>query len=272
MKFSNFLIAAVSASFLVACGGGGGDSPAGSGTPTGGSTAPTATATPGQAQGFYAGNFVFSGTPRQFQLAILENDEYWALYGLANAGGGLTVFGFIQGQGTTTNGTFTSSNLRDFGVTPAAAGSLSATYQTGISVSGTVTANGTPASFAANTSASDIATYNTPANLADITGSWVGTALDGVTTFNLSIGATGAISGSSAAGCTVSGTMASRASGKNVFDVHLTTAASAACGTAAGQSGNGIGASSLLSNGKRQLLIALVSADRSTGTVLFSTR
>ncbi|PJC23139.1 MAG: hypothetical protein CO065_00295, partial [Comamonadaceae bacterium CG_4_9_14_0_8_um_filter_57_21] len=124
MKFSNFLIAAVSASFLVACGGGGGDSPAGSGTPTVGSTAPTATATTGQAQGFYAGNFVFSGTPRQFQLAILENDEYWALYGLANAGGGLTVFGFIQGQGTTTNGTFTSSNLRDFGVTPAAAGSL----------------------------------------------------------------------------------------------------------------------------------------------------
>jgi len=205
-------------------------------------------------------------------MLILENDEYWGLYGTANANGGLTVYGLVQGQGISNNGTFSSSNLKDYSNTVTASGSLSVTYQSGISFNGSVVANNQTATITASSTAANMAIYNTPASLTDIVGAWPGTALDN-TPFNMTISSAGAISGSSAgSGCNVAGTIASRTSGKNVFDVNLTTATSAACGTSSGRVARGVAVSSVLSSGKRQLLIALVTADRASGTVLFATR
>jgi len=206
----------------------------------------------------------------QLQMLILENDEYWGLYGTANASGGLTVYGLVQGQGVSNNGTFSSSNLKDYSNAATASGSLNVTYQSGISFNGTATEGNQTATITASSTAASMASYNTPANLADIVGAWPGTALDN-TAFNLTISSAGAISGTGS-GCSVTGTIASRNSGKSVFNVNLTTATGAACGTSAGKTASGIAVSSMLSSGKRQLLVALVSADRTSGTVLFATR
>jgi len=267
MKLQKLLVVALSTGFLAACGGGGGDS-----SP---SSPQAVSATPGQAQGVYSGTFTIVGNQAstgQLNMLILENDEYWGLYGTANASGGLTVYGLVQGQGVSNNGTFSSSNLKDYSNTVTGSGSLNVTYLSGISFNGTATKGTLTATIAANTNAANMASYNTPANLADIVGAWPGNALDG-SAFNLTITSGGAISGSSVGTtCTVSGTITPRASGKNVFNVNLTTPTSAACGSNSGRTANGVAASSVLSSGQRQLLIALVTADRASGTVLFATR
>lgn len=268
MKLKAILVAALSTTFLAACGGGGDEGSGGGGG--GGSAQPSTT--PGQAEGAYSGTFATKNVPNgKLSMAILENDEYWALYGLDDGNGGLTVYGFVQGQGLSNNGAFTSSNLKDYSSEGVYSGSLNVNYQTGISFSGTVVANGQSASIAGNTTAAGMAAYNTPANLADITGAWTGNTL-GNSVYGLTISATGDITGADTSGCAASGTVKARASGKNVFDVNLIAANTAACGTGAGQAARGIGVSSVLSSGKRQLIIALVTADRTNGSVLFATR
>lgn len=270
MKLKAILAVAMSTTFLAACGGGGGGDTATVNESS--STTTAASTTPGQAQGGYTGTFAMPSVPNgKLNMAILENDEYWALYGLDDGHGGLTVYGLVQGQGLSNNGTFTSSNLRDYSSAGVFSGNLNMTYQTGISFNGTVVANNQSASIAGNTTAAGVASYNTPAKLADITGAWAGNSLNN-SIFSMTISATGAISGAGTNGCAAAGTINSRASGKNVFDVSLTTANTAACGTGAGQTARGIGVSSVHSSGKRQLILALVTADRSQGSVLFATR
>ena len=111
--------------------------------------------------------------------------------------------------------------------------------------------------------------YNAAANLALITGAWTMTALD-ASVINLTIAGNGAIVGSTG-GCSFTGTLTPRASGKNVFNTSVTFGA-APC-VLAGQTATGIGLTYLLAGGAtRQLLIAGVDATRTTGTALFGTR
>jgi hypothetical protein len=84
---------AINLVMLVACGGGGGggDS-ATSGPPTGSGA---------KAEGAYAGTLTGSASTG-FQMLVLENDEYWALYG-TSVGGTFGVAGFLQGNGVSSN-------------------------------------------------------------------------------------------------------------------------------------------------------------------------
>lgn len=259
---SKFALSIVCASALVACGGGG-------------SGAPANPSTPGQAQGVYSGSFSSSTfNPGKFSSLILDNDEYWTLYGLEGASGELIVYGLIQGQGAASSGSFSSGNLKDYyydGTT--GSGTLSATYTPGISFSGTVSTLGRSVSFAgaAPESGSSSYNYNTAATISSITGAWSGTNMSGVTS-SYTIAANGTFSGVNQFGCGFSGTVTPRASGKNVFDVALTNNTDVACGIASGLVGRGVALTTLLTGGSRQLIVAVVTNDRAYGSAIFATR
>ena len=245
------LSAMLAAITLAACGGGGDG---------GSSTGP-------KAEGAYSGTLT-GGASSAFQLLVLENDEYWALYG-TSAGNTFFVSGFIQGTGASNNGSFSSSNARDFGVVPAASGSVSATYVANTSIQGTVTAAGQSVSFSGPVIPSTTFNYSTAASVAAVEGSWNLTSLDGSST-TLTIASTGAFTGSSA-GCNFSGTFTPRASGKNVFNVALTFGA-APCALP-GQPGTGIAVTNILAGTTtQQLIVAGVNSARTAGTALFGTR
>lgn len=258
-----FVMAASALAFLglVGCGGGGGGA--------------ASSSTPGEAQGVYSGSFSTPTFPSgKFSTLVLDTDEIWTLYGTEGAGGALLVYGLIQGQGTSSSGTFTVNSLKDYYYDgTSATGTLSARYQVGSTFNGTVSANGQSVSFSGVVPAAGSTNYNynTAANLADIAGSWSGTNMSGVTS-NYTISSGGTFSGTNQYGCGFSGTVTPRASGKNVFDVSLTNNTSNACGATSGLTGRGIAVSSVLGNGSRQLIVAVVTNDRLYGSAIFATR
>lgn len=264
MNSSKTLVAALavtSIAVLTACGGGGGGaSPA---------------LTPGEAQGVYSGSFSTPAFPSgKFSTLVLENDEIWTLYGTEGAGGELLVYGLIQGQGAASSGSFTVGALKDYfydGTT--ASGTLSARYQVGSTFNGTVSANGQSVSFSGVTPAqgSSNYAYSTPADLSQVAGNWAATNMFGGTS-NFTISSTGTFSGTNQNGCGFSGTVTPRSSGKNVFDVTSTNNTNAACGNASGLAFRGAALTSILGNGQRQLIVALVSSDRTYGSAIFATR
>lgn len=242
---------------LAACGGGG----------TLGDIDLPPPATP-SAEGAYAGALSGSTTNNSFQMLVLDGGEYWVPYG-TTTGDVFYLAGFIQGNGTSSNGSFSSSNGLDFGASPPLADTVSATYVAGVSVKGTVTSAFGAVGFEG--SAADIApyVYNTPAVPAAIAGNWTMSALDG-SDVSVTIGASGAFT-SVSEGCTSTGTVLPRPSGKNVFDVKVTAGASPCA--VPGQAGHGIAVySPLLGSSLTQLLVGLVSNDRSAGSAYVGTR
>lgn len=260
--FSKLVLSVVCSAALAACGGGG-------------SSSSTTANTPGQAQGVYTGSFASAAiNPGKFSILILENDEYWTLYGREGSDGQLLVYGLVQGQGAASNGSFTTSDLKDYyydGTT--ANGTLIATYQAGATFNGTLSENGRSVSFAGAVPAAGSSTYNysSAATVSSISGAWTGTNMSGVSS-NYTIASNGTFAGTNQYGCGFSGTVTPRPSGKNVFDVSLTNNTSPACGAASGLTGRGIALTTLLGNGSSQLIVAVVTSDRVYGSVIFANR
>lgn len=218
--------AVAAAAGLVACGGGGGGS--------------SDSSQSGQsAEGVYGGTLSGSASSA-FQLLILENGEFWAMYGTQTA----TVFGvagFIQGSGNSSSGSFMSANTKDFGFAPAVAASTNASYNaTAKTISGTLTSAGGAVTFSGGPIAGSLYNYNAAASLSAVSGAWTVTSLAGES-ITLNIQPAGAFTATSSLGCNFSGTVAPRASGKNVFSVAMTFGA-APCALA-GQSATGIAGS-----------------------------
>jgi hypothetical protein len=255
-RYVAFSFAVLATIQIAGCGGGGGGG---------------ATADPGPVpEGAYSGAITGSSTSSAFQMLILDNSEYWAMYG-NTSGGRFGVRGFLHGAGTFNNGSFTSSNMRDYGVSPALPGTVNATYRLGTSIQGTVAAAGQSqsVSFAGSPIAATTYNYSTPASISLIQGAWTLTALNG-TSVSLTVAASGSFSGSSQ-GCSFTGSLKPRASGKNVFDMSITFGL-APCALP-GQSGAGIGVTNVIAGTQtRQLIIAGVNAAKTEGTALFGTR
>jgi hypothetical protein len=237
---------------LAACGGGGDDA----GTPATGATA----------EGVYAGTLGGS-TSNAFQLLVLENGEYWTIYGTETATAFL-VAGFVQGNAVSNSGSFTSTNARDFGVVPAAAGTISATYNAPAqTISGSVTIGTATVTFNGGPVSGSTYDYDAAASLSTIAGAWTLTDLDGVP-ISLNVAANGAFTATSA-GCGITGTVTPRASGKNVFNVSMTFGA-APCALA-NQTATGI-AVAAPEGGSTQLLVAAVDGTRTYGAAAVGTR
>jgi hypothetical protein len=240
------------ASVLVACGGGGDDAP---------SSAPTA-------EGVYGGTLTGS-TSSAFQLLVLENGEFWAMYGTRTPNF-FGVAGFIQGSGTSNNGSFASSNTKDFGFSPALAGTTSATYNAGAkTITGTVASGSGSVGFTGGPIQGSLYNYDAPASLNTVSGPWSTTSLTGETVV-INIAGGGSFTASSSGGCAFSGSVVPRASGKNVFSVALTFGA-APC-VLPGQSASGIAVAYPLASGQTQLLVAVVNGGRTLGAAVFGTR
>lgn len=260
-----FLAITLSALSLAACGGGDGEDTS---APTTSTTATTAsTSSP---EGVYGGTM--TGTNNSaFQLLMLENSEFWAMYGTSTASAFLAN-GFVQGSGTanTSNSTYTSANSKDFGFSPGVAGTISATYNAiAKTIAGTFTAAAGTATFSGGPIAGSLYNYNTPAALSSITGAWSTISSTGESVaINVTAGGTFAAVGSS--GCKFSGTVAPRASGKNVFNTTMTFGA-APC-SLAGQTATGIALAYPLANGKTQAIFASVDSTRTYGSAAFGTR
>ncbi|QAU35324.1 hypothetical protein [Janthinobacterium sp. 17J80-10] len=254
---------------LVGCGGGnatpGGEFVLGSTTTTLNNATTTTQLTPGQAQGVYEGA---ASNGRYFNTLVLDNDQYYILYGTLS-GEVFSVAGVIAGTGQASNGSFASSDLKDFpaGGMPLS-GTMSATYAPGASFNSVVTRGGAAVTFSGVVLANTSYTYNTPARLAEVSGTWAATALTGESV-SLEIAANGTYAATSL-GCNFSGSFVPRASGKNVFN--FTASFGPAPCVLANQTVTGHAVTYLLGNGKRQLLVAASDAARSVATLLAGIR
>ena len=240
------------ASALVGCGGGGSSS---------NDPGPTA-------EGVYGGTLTGSSSSA-FQMLVLEDGDFWTLYGVQTTTA-FGVAGFVQGSGTSSGGTFTSSSAKDFGFTPALAGTASASFDaTAKTIAGTVSSSGRSVGFNGGPIAGSLYNYAAPALLSTISGAWSLTTLanEGVA---LTVASTGAFTARTSLGCTFSGSFVPRPSGKNVFNVSLTFGPSPCA--LAGQPASGIAINYPLASGRSQLVIAGVDAARNIGTAAFGTR
>lgn len=244
-----------------------------SGRGTGSTKSLTAATT--KAQGFYLGE-VATTNPEvvaPFQLLILENDEFWWMYG-GSSPHNLVINYFIQGQGISTGTTFASKTGTDFRMLKAINNALQANYVANVSIDGTVTVPNFSAAvphFSATFSAVPPLQYdyNAAANLAPIVGTWFLNSLDR-TGAAINIGATGVITGNSGA-CALTGTITPRESRKNVFNTSITFGPYPC--DRAGLTCAGIGLSyTIEGGGTRQLIIAGVNSSRTVSTALFGTR
>jgi hypothetical protein len=221
--------------------------------------------TPGQAQAVYSGT-ASNGTA--FQTIILPTDQYYAIYG-TTSGNTFTISGMLTGQGVSNDGKYTAT-VTDFSNTGTTnTGSVSASYVVGSSITGTLTETGNPAlTFAGTVMPSSSFNYGAAASLADITGSWTGTLLDG-TSATVTINANGNFSGSDS-GCLFSGTIRPSTSGKNFFDVSMSFGASPCASP--NQTASGVAIDYLLSDGITHQLLAGVSSGSTFGTVFVGNR
>jgi len=243
-----------------ACGGGGGDA---------GNPAPLPPPPPSaSAEGVYGGTSTGGPNPA-FRLLILETGQYWSLYG-SEVAGGLAVAGLLQGNGTSNNGSFTSSNALDFGLPTPVAGTVSANYNpVAGTVGGTVTSAGGVVSFNGGPTPGSTYNYMTAAQLSSVTGEWSVRGLSGES-IALTIATNGSFTAASALGCNFTGSVAPRASGKNVFDVAFNFGP-APC-ILANQPASGIALAYPLDANRTQLIVAGTNAARTFGTAAFGTR
>ncbi len=210
--------ALVAATLLTACGGGGSDAPS---TP-----APPPAAT--SVEGFWTGK---SAAGFDVALAVLENGDTWGVYTSNGA-----IYGALQGNTTSSGGTLTGSGREfDLGSGTMASGTYNGTYtaKTRIDVR---LSNGT--AFAGTYATA----YDQPASLSALAGTYTGSGVSTgapVQSMTVTISATGAISAPPSLGCSISGSAAPRAGGKNIFDLRITFAG-ASCTLGNGATASGV--------------------------------
>jgi|HigsolmetaAR202D_1030399.scaffolds.fasta_scaffold15306_2 hypothetical protein len=258
---SKRILSGLAVALLVGCGGGDGDN-----TEVGGGFLTPTQATP---EGVYGGTLSGS-TSSDFQALILENGDFWALYG-NDMGSIFYVEGFVQGNGTWSGeGSYTSNNIRDFGFFPAPSGTLKATYNSNAkTITGTVTyPQAGTVQLSGGPIDDSLYDYDVAAALTDVTGSWSAmNSLGG--SVSMSVNANGTLSVSEGA-CSGTGTITPRASGKNVFNVSVSFGG-APC-LLPNQTATGIAIVYPLATGQTQLVAAITSAARTAGIAVFAIR
>lgn len=238
---------------LVACGGGGADTPTNQAQP--------------KPEGAYRGTL--SGG-NSFSAIILDNNQAYALVGVTDAMGVLRVSSFLDIPGNVTGNTFVSGSAREFLFDgQQSSGSVNATFIPRTNFSGSTVFAGRSGSFSGAGIPVSEFNYDVPAANTQVVGNWSGGLLSGEG-FSIAITAAGTVSGSSQFGCQFTGSIIPRPGGKAVFDAALNFG-SAPCLTP-GQTARGVALVTRLNDGRSQLLIAGTNAARTLGTVGFATR
>ena len=247
------LCALAATAALFGCGGGGGSSGDIFVPPS-----PTAAA-----EGLYRALTV---TNRIVTWLILDDGAYWLLYSTVG-GSANSVAGVVQGTGTSSGGSFTSGNGRDFnfegqGVQPA---TVTATYTPKQALSGTVGFGGS--ATGTGVSGSYDSQYDTVASLPPLVGTYVGAvaATGGSQAAVMNVGSSGSINGAVGL-CGFTGNATPRSRG-NVYAVTISFG-SAPC-AAAGQSFSGVG---YLDAPNRRLYAVALNGARTDGLLFLGTR
>jgi hypothetical protein len=246
----NLLACVIGASLLAACGGGGGDDD---------NSPPTL-------QGVWDTTLSPSGDTGG--ALVLEDGTLWAFSGPSTS-----IDALYQGVVNVNAGALSSANMRLFFTNTGqvanvgnVSGSLSANAFSliGSTAAGTETVNATrsPADATYN--------YDTPAQLADVQGSWTGAFSTGDTGV-VTVQANGSFSSTTSAGCSFTGTATPRASGKNVFNISLTFGP-APC-LLPNVSGSGVALASRAAGGNPAALIVMATTnDRSAAAIYLALR
>ena len=174
------------------------------------STPPPAIVSANTAEGLWTGS---TDTNRTVKALVLDNGVYWALY--SEASNPSIIAGVVQGDSSSQNGAFTSSNARDFNLqTGILEATVNGSYAMKQNLNGTIVYQTSGQSTFTLTYDSD---YDLTPNINAVAGTYNGfvTAIETVTVI---VSTTGAISGNSNTGCTFSGSFSPRTHG-NVFDV-----------------------------------------------------
>jgi hypothetical protein len=192
---------------LASCGGGGGSS----------SSAPPPPDL-GTAEGLWNGT---TGSGRSFSGLVLDDGTYWFLY--TAVGNNTVLGGAVQGNGTSSNGKFNSPNGMDFNLEGLGinAFTLAGTYTDKSTLDGTLTYPSGTANTFTSTYETD---YDLTPSLAAIAGTYSGTAVtvdSSPESATVTIASGGAITGTSAGGCSFTGAASTHANG-NVYDVSVT--------------------------------------------------
>lgn len=218
-------------------------------------------------EGAFAGRLDASQASSAFQLLVLPEGDFFAVYG-DDSRGGFLANGYMHGNRQTTGADSWAGSGRDFRIEPEIGVQLKATHAAHNRVSGTVVASdGVTATF--NGAAMPVATfdYKAPAQLASIVGAWsMATPYDQGAT--LAIAADGALSGS-VDGCSFSGS-ATPFPGRNLFNVAMTFGAEPCA--LVGQTARGIAMSPLLADGRRQLMVMVRNESSTEGGLLVGAR
>lgn len=221
---------------------------------TGVLTVASADPVPGaSAEGAYTGT-TNAGQFTHFRMIVLENDEFWTLYGGRNVFGELSVGGFFQGQGMSNDGNFVVSTITDYGLGFPIAGSANATYNSiARTIAGQVRSFGVTGDFAGGPVAETEYDYNRTPSMFEVQGAWSLRA-GNRETIALNVSDSGTFTAQWSQGCSSPGTIAPRPSGKNVFDLNFRLEGSTCL--APGLSVTGIGIIVTLPSGRKQLVIA----------------
>ncbi|NML31462.1 hypothetical protein [Paraburkholderia antibiotica] len=220
------------ASILAGCGGGSSD----------GSTA----STPDSFVGIFKGT---TGDSRTFVSMVLNDGAFYDFYSgvpttttAASTTAATTaattttttnaVGGVVIGTGSGSRGSFATANAYDYQVTTTglstgvAASTLSASYSTYASMSGTITHNTNSASNTFSSTYNSTLSTATPSlgTVAGIYSGTVGTTAGGTEALSLIVLPAGTVTGESASGCFFSGTVATHAT-NNAYDLSITFAA-----------------------------------------------
>lgn len=241
---------------LAAYGGGGGDS----------ASVPVAAVASPLAGGWEGTSSSGNGV----QAMILEDGRMWAVGG-TQAAGTLFVNSLARGTLTTSGTAVSAADLRahDLVTGAVASGTLIGTFKAGSRITATVTAGGASATVQLVPAAAVSYNYESAATSAAVAGNWPGFFSNDTGT--VVVAANGSFTSTTASGCSVSGTVLPRASGKNIYDVTVSFG-TAACNVPVGTSAAGNAIITNLTGGVRQLAIAVSTSDGVNAGVFFGQR
>lgn len=229
---------------------------------SGGGSSPPPPPPSGTAEGLWAGT---TSTNRTVTGLVLDDGVYYVLYSVANNPN--LIAGVVQGNGTSLNGSFSSSNARDFNLEGLGvlSGTVSASYVTRQSLNGTVTYD---AGGAVTFTTSFNSAYDITPSLSDLAGTYSGQSSSsaGVENVSVTITTSGSFSGTSSGGCSFSGSAAARIKG-NAYNISITFGASPCLH--AGQSFAGIG---YYDSPSKRLYAAAPNSTRTTGVLFVGTK
>lgn len=202
----------------------------------------TQTTISAHAQGVYSATLPNQGV---LQTIVLPDDSFYAIYG-TTVNGTLVVEGYMSGQGTTANGTYTCPITNFYVNGNVVSGTLTVNFVVGVSFSGSIVLNGSTTFFSGTPIPLNNFNYNTPALLSDIVGTW-----SDHNTTTVTVDASGNFTGT-ASDCSFTGTVVPDTA-KNFFRVTLTFGGSPC--EKANQTLHGIAVDYLLSDGVTRQLI-----------------